>query len=118
MNNNLKKRVLSIILVVVFNWCCLFYYDSIENRNDIMFVFFVGIIPFISGLFLFKTFAFKKSKHFYSKNILLFFLYLVAYFLMFRFFGKSTYYYELYTIMFFAVPLAVIGILTFYKETY
>ena len=116
MNNIFKKRILSLVLLIVFNLCCLFYYDSIEKRNDIMFVLFVGIIPFLSGLFLYKTFAFKKSKHLYSKNILLLFSYVVAYFLMFWFFGKSTYYYELYTIMFFAVPLAIIGILTFYKE--
>lgn len=118
MKNNFIKKTFFTILVLIINWFCLLYYDSIESRNDIIFALIVGIIPLISIILLFKIYKFKKEKYFYSRNILLFFTYLLTYFLMIRFFGKSTYYYELYTIMFVAIPLAVIGLLTFYKESY
>jgi hypothetical protein len=116
MNSNFLKRGILITVVLISNWCCLLYYDSMKNRNDVIFITFVVFIPLISGLFLFKIFSLKRRKYYYSKNILIFFIYLILYFLMFRFFGKSTYYYELYTIMFYAIPILLIGILTFYKE--
>lgn len=116
MNNDIIKKGFLISLILIVNVCFLIYYDSLEGRSDFIFVFLVGIIPIISGLLLFRILNFKKRKYYYSKNMLLFFLYLVFYFLIIRFFGKSTYYYELYTIMFMIIPLVIINLLTFYKE--